>query len=108
MSDVIVLEAGRHERDYWRDLRRYRELFEVPAWRDLSVRYKQNAVAVLWAVTCPLLTMLVFTVIFGRIAKLPPDGGASYPLIILAGLLRQRKPSIAPTIGLKKTFADLI
>jgi hypothetical protein len=56
-------------------------------------------------VTCPLLTTLVFTVIFGR---LPPDGGASYPLIIIGGLLRQRKPSIAPTIGLKKTFADLI
>jgi lipopolysaccharide transport system permease protein len=87
MSDVIVLEAGRHERHYWRDLWRYRELFEVLAWRDLSVRYKQTAVGVLWAVIRPLLTMLVFTLIFGRIAKLPSDGGAPYPLMVFAGLL---------------------
>jgi lipopolysaccharide transport system permease protein len=87
MSEVIVLEAGRQERHYWRDLWRYRELLEVLAWRDLSVRYKQTAVGVLWAVIRPLLTMLVFTVIFGRIAKLPSDGGAPYPLMVFAGML---------------------
>jgi ABC-type polysaccharide/polyol phosphate export permease len=87
MSDVIVLEAGRHERHYWRDLWRYRELLEVLAWRDLSVRYKQTAVGVLWAIIRPLLTMLVFTVIFGRIAKLPSDGGAPYPLMVFVGML---------------------
>jgi lipopolysaccharide transport system permease protein len=87
MSEVIVLEAGRQERHYWRDLWRYRELFEVLAWRDLSVRYKQTAVGVLWAVIRPLLAMLVFAVVFGRLAKLPSDGGAPYPLMVFVGML---------------------
>src|ERR1700752_2897088 len=71
MEDVIVIEPGRHERNYWIDLWRYRELFRGLAW----------------AVIRPLLTMLVFTVIFGRIAKLPTDGNAPYPLMVFAGML---------------------
>ena len=71
MDDVIIIEAGRAERHYWLDLWRYRELFRVLAWRDLSVRYKQTVIGVLWALIRPFLTMLVFTIIFGRIAKLP-------------------------------------
>jgi lipopolysaccharide transport system permease protein len=85
--DVIVIEAGRQERHYWRDLWRYRELFRVLAWRDLAVRYKQTVIGVLWAVIRPLLTMVVFTVIFGRIAKLPTDGSAPYALMVFAGIL---------------------
>ena len=76
MDDVFIIEAGRTERHYWRDLWRYRELFRVLAWRDLSVRYKQTVIGVLWALIRPLLTMVVFTLIFGRIAKLPTDGNA--------------------------------
>src|ERR1700751_3977862 len=87
MQDVIVIEAGRSERHYWLDLWRYRELFRVLAWRDLSVRYKQTVIGVLWALIRPLLTMLVFTVIFGQIARLPSDGSAPYPLMVLAGIL---------------------
>lgn len=87
MVDVIVIEAGRQERHYWRDLWRYRELFRVLAWRDLAVRYKQTVIGVLWAVIRPLLTMVVFTVIFGRIAKLPTDGSAPYALMVFAGIL---------------------
>ena len=87
MEDVIVIEPGRHERNYWRDLWRYRELFRVLAWRDLAVRYKQTVIGVAWAVIRPLLTMVVFTVIFGRIAKLPSDGDAPYPLMVFAGML---------------------
>jgi lipopolysaccharide transport system permease protein len=87
MHETIVLEAGRHERHYWRDLWRYRELFQVLAWRDLSVRYKQTAIGALWAVIRPFLTMLVFTVIFGRLAKLPSDGTAPYALMVFAGML---------------------
>jgi lipopolysaccharide transport system permease protein len=87
MQDTIVLEAGRQERHYWRDLWRYRELFQVLAWRDLSVRYKQTAIGALWAVIRPFLTMLVFTVIFGRLAKLPSDGTAPYALMVFAGML---------------------
>src|SRR5208282_4626290 len=87
VHEVLVLEPGRAERHYWLDLWRYRELFQVLAWRDLSVRYKQTVIGVLWALIRPLLTMLVFTVVFGRIAKLPTDGAAPYALMVLAGLL---------------------
>ena len=87
MNDVIVIEAGRSERHYWLDLWRYRELFRVLAWRDLSVRYKQTVIGVLWALIRPFLTMLVFTIIFGRIAKLPTDGNAPYALMVFAGIL---------------------
>lgn len=87
MHNVTVIEAGRPERHYWLDLWRYRELFQVLAWRDLSVRYKQTVIGVLWALIRPLLTMLVFTVIFGRIAKLPTDGSAPYALMVFAGIL---------------------
>jgi lipopolysaccharide transport system permease protein len=87
MAKTIIIEAGRHEHNYWRDLWRYRELFRVLAWRDLAVRYKQTVIGVAWAVIRPLLTMVVFTVIFGRIAKLPSDGSAPYPLMVFAGML---------------------
>jgi lipopolysaccharide transport system permease protein len=87
MTDVIVLEAGRKAKHYWLDLWRYRELFRVLAWRDLAVRYKQTAIGVIWAVLRPFLTMLVFTLIFGRVAKLPSTGTAPYPLMVFAGML---------------------
>src|SRR6266567_580148 len=84
---VVVIEAGQHERNYWRDLWRYRELFYVLAWRDLAVRYKQTVIGVAWALIRPILTMVVFTVIFGRIAKLPSDGTAPYALMVFGGML---------------------
>ena len=87
MPDIIVIEPGLQERNYWRDLWRYRELFYVLAWRDLSVRYKQTVIGAAWAVIRPVLTMVIFTVIFGRIAKLPSDGDAPYPLMVFAGML---------------------
>jgi lipopolysaccharide transport system permease protein len=87
MTETIIIESGRYERNYWIDLWRYRELFYVLAWRDLAVRYKQTVVGAAWAVIRPFLTMLVFTVVFGRIAKLPSDGTAPYPLMVFAGML---------------------
>jgi lipopolysaccharide transport system permease protein len=87
MQDLIVIEAGRRERHYWHDLWRYRELFRVLAWRDLSVRYKQTVIGLLWALIRPFLTMLVFTIIFGQLARLPADGTAPYPLMVFAGIL---------------------
>lgn len=86
-ADTIVIEAGRAERHYWRDLWRYRELFWVLALRDLSVRYKQTIIGVAWALVRPFLTMVVFTVIFSKLAKLPSDGGAPYALMVFAGML---------------------
>src|SRR5690348_2373027 len=87
MSQIVIIEPGRLERNYWRDLWNYRELFCVLAWRDLAVRYKQTVIGAAWAVIRPFLTMLVFTVVFGRIAKLPSDGTAPYPLLVFAGML---------------------
>jgi lipopolysaccharide transport system permease protein len=87
MAEVIVIEPGRYERNYWRDLWRYRELFRVLAWRDLAVRYKQTVIGAAWAIIRPFITMIVFTIIFGRIAKLPSDGTAPYALMVFAGML---------------------
>jgi lipopolysaccharide transport system permease protein len=84
---VTILEAGRAEKNYWRDLWHYRELFQVLAWRDVSVRYKQTIIGVAWALIRPFLTMVVFTVIFGKVAKLPSEGSAPYALMVFAGLL---------------------
>ncbi len=84
---LIIIEPGRAERNYWQDLWRYRELFAILAWRDVSVRYKQTVIGVLWAVIRPFLTMIVFTVVFGRLAAMPSDGAAPYPVLVLAGLL---------------------
>jgi lipopolysaccharide transport system permease protein len=86
MSEIII-EAGRTEKNYWGDLWRYRELFLILAWRDLSVRYKQTIIGILWAILRPLLTMVVFTIIFSRIAKLPSDGSAPYALMVFAAML---------------------
>ena len=83
----LILEPGRAERNYWTDLWRYRELFFILAWRDVSVRYKQTIVGIAWAIIRPFLTMVVFTVIFGRVAGLPSDGNAPYALMVYAGML---------------------
>src|SRR5580658_6671012 len=87
LADLQIIEPGRVEKNYWRDLWRYRELFQVLAWRDVAVRYKQTIIGVIWALLRPVLTMLIFTIIFARIAKLPSEGSAPYPLMVLAGML---------------------
>ena len=82
-----IIEPGRAERHYWRDLWQYRELFQVLAWRDISVRYKQTVIGAAWALIRPFVTMVVFTIVFGRLAKLPSDGAAPYALMVFAGML---------------------
>lgn len=82
----IVIEPGKGISQYWRDLWRYRELFYFLAWRDILVRYKQTVIGIAWSVVRPLLTMAVFTIVFGRIAKLPSDG-VPYPIMVYAALL---------------------
>jgi lipopolysaccharide transport system permease protein len=84
---LLIIEPGRSEKNYWTDLWRYRELFLILAWRDISVRYKQTIIGILWAIIRPFLTMVVFTIIFGRIAKLPSDGSAPYALLVFAAML---------------------
>lgn len=82
----ITIEAGRAERQYWRDLWRYRELFYFLAWRDILVRYKQTVIGISWAVIRPLLTMMVLSFIFGRLAKMP-SGDVPYPILVFCGML---------------------
>lgn len=86
-SDEVVIRPARNAKGYWIELWRYRELFFFLAWRDLKVRYKQTTVGVAWAVIRPLLVMLIFTVVFGRLAGLPTPGGLPYPLVVMAGMI---------------------
>lgn len=85
-SNELVIEAGRAERQYWRDLWKYRELFYFLAWRDILVRYKQTVIGVAWALIRPFLTMVVFTVVFGNLANLPSEG-VPYPILVFSAML---------------------
>ncbi len=82
----LVIEAGSTEFHYWKDIWRYRELFCFLAWRDILVRYKQTVIGVLWALIRPFLTMVVLTVVFGKLAKLP-SGGIPYPILVFSAML---------------------
>ncbi|MBN9514518.1 MAG: ABC transporter permease [Alphaproteobacteria bacterium] len=86
-SERLILEAGRADRQYWWDLWRYRELFFILAWRDVAIRYKQTVIGLAWAFVRPFMTMIVFTVVFGKLAKLPTEGAAPYAVLVFAGLL---------------------
>jgi lipopolysaccharide transport system permease protein len=84
--ETLVIEAGRADRHYWRDLWRYRELLGFLAWRDIQIRYKQTVLGVAWAVIQPAVQTILLTFVFSKLAKMP-DGGVPYPLLVLAGLL---------------------
>jgi lipopolysaccharide transport system permease protein len=82
----LIIKAGRTESQYWKDLWRYRELFYFLAWRDILVRYKQTAIGITWALIRPFLTMVVFTIVFGQLAKLPSEG-VPYPILVFSAML---------------------
>ncbi|MEJ1934315.1 ABC transporter permease [Nostoc sp. NIES-2111] len=82
----LVIEAGRTEQQYWKDIWRYRELFYFLAWRDILVRYKQTVIGIAWALIRPFLTMVVFTIVFGNLAKLPSQG-APYSILVFSAML---------------------
>src|SRR4030067_1808105 len=86
MPHTLIIEAGRTERHYWRDLWRYRELFYFLAWRDILVRYKQTVIGLAWALIRPFLTMVWFVFVFSKLTKLPSDG-VPYPILVFAALL---------------------
>lgn len=83
----LIIEPGRTEKNYWKDLWRYRELFYILSWRDVKVKYKQTVLGVLWAILRPLLTMIVFTFVFGKVAKMDTNSAVPYSIIVFAGLL---------------------
>lgn len=84
---LIIIEPNRKELRYWSDIWAYRDLFIILAWRDIAVRYKQTVLGLAWAVIRPLLTAIIFTIIFGKLAKLPTPGAVPYPLLVFAGML---------------------
>ncbi len=83
----LVLESGRADKHYWKDLWRYRELFYILSWRDIKVRYKQTVLGAAWSIIRPLLTTIIFTIVFSKIAKLDNPGNAPYALMVFAGML---------------------
>jgi lipopolysaccharide transport system permease protein len=85
-NQELIIEAGRAERQYWQDIWRYRELLYFLAWRDILVRYKQTAIGIAWALIRPFITMVVFTVVFGNLAKFPSEG-VPYPILVFSALL---------------------
>ena len=82
----LLIKPGMGALHYWRDIWRYRELFFFLAWRDILVRYKQTTIGIAWSVIRPLATMLVFTIVFGKLAKLPSNG-VPYPIMVFAAML---------------------
>ncbi len=86
MPKEIIIKSGHTEKEYWKDLWRFRELFYFLAWRDILVRYKQTAIGIAWALIRPFLTMIVFTIVFGKLANLP-SGGVPYPMLVFAAML---------------------
>ena len=83
----IIINAGSSEKHYWFDLWRFRELFYILSWRDIKVRYKQTVLGTLWSIIRPLLTTLIFTIVFSKIAKLENPSNAPYALMVFAGML---------------------
>lgn len=86
-NKLIIIEAGKSSKNYIKDLWRFRELFIILSWRDIKVRYKQTFIGILWVLLRPLLTMLIFTFVFGKIAGLKSEGTAPYSIMVFAGLL---------------------
>jgi lipopolysaccharide transport system permease protein len=83
----LIIEAGNVESNYWRDIWNYRELFYILSWRDIKVRYKQTIIGVLWSFIRPFLTMIIFTLIFNKVAGLKSSSNVPYSLIVFCGLL---------------------
>lgn len=83
----IVIEHGSKNNNYWNDIWRFRELFYILSWRDIKVRYKQTVLGAAWSIIRPLLTTIIFTIVFSKIAKLDNPGNAPYALMVFAGML---------------------
>src|SRR6187402_292911 len=87
MSFEVFIEPGQSEKNYWKDLWRYRELFYILSWRDIKVRYKQTVIGTAWGIIRPFLTMLIFAFVFGKLANLADKNGPPYTILVFAGLL---------------------
>jgi lipopolysaccharide transport system permease protein len=86
-STSILITPNKAEKNYWQDLWRFRELFYILSWRDIKVRYKQTSIGILWALIRPLLTIIIFTFVFGKVAGLNQNTNIPYSIIVCAGIL---------------------
>lgn len=86
-QNQIIITPNKSLGDSWHELWGYRDLFYFLAWRDFKVRYKQTAIGAMWAIIRPLLTMVVFSIIFGNIGKFPTEGSAPYPIMVFSAML---------------------
>jgi len=87
VTEELIIESGRFEKNYWKDLLRYRELFYILSWRDIKIRYKQTVIGAAWSIIRPVLTTLIFTILFSRVAGLKYPGKAPYGLMVFTGML---------------------
>ncbi len=82
----ILIEPKKGIKNFWKEIFSYRELFLFLAWRDILVRYKQTVIGIAWSILRPLLTMIVLTIVFGKLAKMP-SGGIPYPILVFSAML---------------------
>ena len=84
--EIIIRPKNKWWQFDWKELWFFRDLFYFLTWRDVKVKYKQTAIGVLWAIFQPFITMVVFTIFFGKLAQIPSDG-IPYPIFVYTGLL---------------------
>ncbi len=86
-NQLVIIEPGRTSKNYIKDLWVFRELFIILSWRDVKVRYKQTTLGILWVILRPFLTMVIFTLVFEKIAGMKSEGSAPYSIMVFAALL---------------------
>jgi homopolymeric O-antigen transport system permease protein len=107
VPDIIIIEVGRGNRQYWRDVWNFRELFYILALRDMRVRYRQTVIGVAWSVVRPLLTMLALTWVFSRGAQLrTPHPSIPYALWVFVATLPWQFFADALTAGSNSLIAN--
>lgn len=106
MTREITIEAGKTERQYFRDLWTYKELFLFLAWRDVIIRYKQTVIGLAWSLIRPLVTMVVFTIVFGKLARLEAETAVPYAVLVFAGVLPWQFFSTALTASSQSVIAN--
>lgn len=83
----LIIKPNQNNKDYFKEILKFKDLLILLTWRDILVRYKQTVIGILWALIRPLLTMVVFTIVFGNIAKMPTESSAPYAILVYSALL---------------------
>ena len=86
-SQRIVIKSGSKNKGYWKDIWKFRGLLYFLSWRDIIVRYKQTAIGLAWSILRPLLTIIVFTLVFNKVANFKTENGVPYAIMVCAAML---------------------